>query len=118
MDKSQGKSPLNVTDLVIGDDGAMYFTIGGRGTASGLYRVTYTGKESTAAAWEPNTEGAEARALRRKIETFHGKADPKALDFIWPHLNSPDRALRYAARIALEAQPVTTWQTRALEEDR
>lgn len=116
VDKSQGKSPLNLTDLVIGDDGAMYFCIGGRGTASGLYRVTYTGKESTAPAWTPNTEGAEARALRRKLETFHGKADPKALDFIWPHLNSPDRAIRYAARIALEAQPVTTWQTRALEE--
>lgn len=116
MDKSKGKVPLNVTDLIIGDDGAMYFTIGGRGTASGLYRVTYTGKESTAAAWTPNTEGAEARALRRKLEAFHGKADPKALDFIWPHLNSPDRAIRYAARIALEAQPVASWRTRALEE--
>ena len=116
VDKSKGKSPLNVTDLIIGDDGAMYFTIGGRGTASGLYRVSYTGKESTVAAWEPNKEGAEARALRRQIEAFHGTANPKALDFIWPHLNSPDRALRYAARIALEAQPVATWQARALEE--
>ena len=116
VDKAKGKSPLNVTDLIIGDDGAMYFTIGGRGTASGLYRVSYTGKESTALAWTPNTEGAEARALRRKLETYHGKADPKALDFIWPHLNSPDRAIRFAARVALEAQPVTTWQTRALAE--
>ena len=116
MDKSKGKSPLNVTDLVIGDDGAMYFTIGGRGTASGLYRVSYTGKESTAPAWTPNTEGAEARALRRKLEAYHGKADPKALDFIWPHLNSADRSIRFAARVALEAQPVTTWQARALEE--
>ena len=116
MDKSKGKSPLNLTDLVIGDDGAMYFTIGGRGTASGLYRVSYTGKESTTAAWEPNKEGAEARALRRKLEAFHGKPDPKALDFIWPHLNSPDRSIRFAARVALEAQPVTTWQARALEE--
>ena len=26
----------------------MYFTIGGRRVQSGLYRVTYTGKESTA----------------------------------------------------------------------
>lgn len=116
VDKDKGKSPLNVTDLIIGEDGAMYFTIGGRGTAAGLYRVTYTGKESTTAAWEPNKEGAEARALRRKIEAFHGKADPKALDFIWPHLSNPDRAIRYAARIALEAQPVPTWQARALEE--
>ena len=110
------KPPLNLTDLIIGEDGAMYFVIGGRGTASGLYRVSYAGKESTAPAWQPNQEGAEARALRRKLEAFHGKADPKALDFIWPHLNSPDRAIRYAARIALEAQPVATWQARALEE--
>ena len=110
------KPPLNLTDLVIGDDGAMYFVIGGRGTASGLYRVSYTGRESTAPAWEANKEGAGARALRRRLESYHGKADPTALDFIWPHLNSPDRAIRFAARVALEAQPVTTWQSRALEE--
>lgn len=116
VDKSKEKPPLNVTDLVIGEDGAMYFTIGGRETAAGLYRVTYTGGESTAPAWTPNTAGAEARALRRKIESFHGKANPGALDFIWPHLNSPDRSIRYAARIALEAQPLETWKSRALEE--
>ncbi|MSU34754.1 MAG: c-type cytochrome [Pedosphaera sp.] len=116
MDKAKGKPPLNITDLVIGDDGAMYFTAGGRGTAAGLYRVSYTGPESTANAWKPNTAGAEARALRRQIEAFHGKPDPRALDFIWPHLNSPDRAIRYAARIALEAQPVATWETHALSE--
>ena len=43
------KTPLNLTDVVIGDDGALYFTTGGRNTQSGLYRVTYTGNESTAA---------------------------------------------------------------------
>jgi putative heme-binding domain-containing protein len=32
--------PLNVTDLEFGPDGAMYFVTGGRGTQSGLYRVT------------------------------------------------------------------------------
>ncbi len=110
------KPPLNLTDLIIGDDGAMYFTIGGRGTPSGLYRVTYTGQESTAPAWRPNTAGAEARKLRHQLEAFHGKADPKALDFLWPHLNSPDRSIRYAGRIALEAQPVAQWQERALAE--
>ncbi len=116
IDKAKGKAPLNITDLVIGNDGAMYFTAGGRGTAAGLYRVTYTGLESTATAWTPNTAGAEDRALRRQIEAFHGKSDPRAVDFIWPHLNSPDRAIRYAARIALEAQPVATWEARSLDE--
>ena len=33
------------TDVVVNRDGAMYVTIGGRGTQSGLYRVIYTGKE-------------------------------------------------------------------------
>ncbi|MCW5559524.1 MAG: c-type cytochrome, partial [Verrucomicrobiae bacterium] len=110
------KPPLNLTDAIIGDDGAMYFTIGGRGTASGLYRVTYHGSDSIAASDEPNREGAEARALRRRLESFHGKADPAALDALWPSLNSPDRALRYAARIALESQPVAAWKDRALAE--
>lgn len=116
IDPSKNKAPLNVTDLVIGKDGAMYFTIGGRDTAAGLYRVTYAGSESTAPAWTPNTVGAEARALRRQLESYHGKADTRALDFLWPHLGSPDRSIRYAARIALEAQPHAEWQARALSE--
>ena len=116
VEAGKPKPPLNVTDLIIGNDGAMYFTIGGRGTASGFYRVSYTGSESTAPSIAPNQAGSEARALRHQIEAFHGQPNPKALDFIWPHLNSPDRSIRYAARIALEAQPVEQWKARALAE--
>lgn len=36
--------PLNVTDLDVGPDGAMYFCTGGRGTAGGVYRVIYKGE--------------------------------------------------------------------------
>ncbi len=112
------KPPLNLTDVIIGADGNMYFTIGGRGTVSGLYRVAYKGKESVKPSTAPNQEGLAARELRRKLEALHGKAstDGKAIAFLWPHLNSPDRALRYAARIALEAQPVSEWKDRALSE--
>ncbi|HEY6228418.1 MAG TPA: heme-binding protein, partial [Verrucomicrobiae bacterium] len=85
--------PLPLTDMVIGDDGALYFMIGGRRTAAALYRVTYTGTESTSPATKDNT-GAEARALRRQIEAFHGHKDPKAVDFVWPHLASSDRWIR------------------------
>ncbi|MEM6691042.1 MAG: heme-binding protein, partial [Planctomycetota bacterium] len=35
--------PLNVTDLEVGPDGAMYFCTGGRGTSGGIYRVFYKG---------------------------------------------------------------------------
>ena len=111
------KRPLNVTDLVIGNDGAMYFTIGGRGVQSGLYRVSYTGSESTAPA-PAETAGAEARKTRHELEAFHGREDAKAVEAAWAHLDSPDRYLRYAARIALEWQPVATWKDRALAEKR
>ncbi len=35
--------PLNVTDLDVGPDGWLYFVTGGRGTAGGVYRVTWKG---------------------------------------------------------------------------
>ena len=64
-------SPLPMTDVVINPgDGAMYFTIGGRKVQSGLYRVTYTGSESTAPAPAPTT-GETARDERHRIEAYH-----------------------------------------------
>src|SRR6185436_18493295 len=82
---------------------------------------TYVGpQESTPApsATEraAETDAAKARALRHQLEAFHGKKDPAAIDAAWPHLNSNDRFIRYAARIAVEAQDVNLWQERALKE--
>jgi putative heme-binding domain-containing protein len=36
--------PLNVTDLEVSPDGAIFFCTGGRGTAGGVYRVVYKGE--------------------------------------------------------------------------
>ncbi len=106
--------PLNVADVEIGPDGAMYFVCGGRGTQSRLYRVTYAGSESTepVAPGKPN----ELVELRRKLEAFHGKKDPQAVRIAWPHLNHSDRFVRFAARIAIEHQDVESWKYRALNE--
>lgn len=106
-------TPLPVTDAVVGKDGALYFAVGGRGAQSGLYRVTYTGGGSTAEAGGEDA-GSPARAQRRRLEAFHGKKDGAAIDAAWPHLGSPDRFLRYAARIALEHQPIDGWRDKAL----
>lgn len=111
--------PLPVTDVVINRDGAMYFTMGGRRTQSGLYRVTYTGRESTAKTGPvPDAAAARARQRRRQLESFHGRRDPNALDVAWSQLNSSDRRLRYAARIAIEHQAPARWRERALAEQR
>lgn len=112
------KAPNNVTDIVIGADGALYFTTGGRGTQAQLFRVTYTGKESTAPADTHDADGAEARALRHKLEAFHGHEDAKAIETAWPHLGDADRFIRYAARLAIESQPVAQWKEKALAESK
>jgi len=111
--------PLPVTDVAVGPDGALYFTVGGRGAQSALYRVSYVGDESTAAAPPLADAAAEsARALRRRLETYHGRRDPAAIDAAWPHLDSDDRVLRYAARVAIEHQDLPLWRDKALAETR
>jgi len=124
-------TPLNVSDLEFGRDGAMYFITGGRGTQSGLYRVSYDGQSRSVPSppvvgseyvseppltWRELRQAAKARELRHKLESFQGRTDPRAIDFVWPHLASEDRFLRTAARIALEWQDVKLWQDRALNE--
>jgi len=37
-------SPLNVTDLEVAPNGALYFSTGGRGTEGGIYRVVWLGR--------------------------------------------------------------------------
>lgn len=109
-------APLPITDAIIHPhDGAMYFTIGGRRVQSGVYRVTWTGSESTAPA-DLSASVSPARELRRHLERFHGKQQPEAIAEAWPYLNHSDRFIRWAARTAIEHQPASQWETRALEE--
>ena len=112
-------SPLPLTDIVVNPkDGALYFAIGGRTTMSGLYRVTYVGKESTAqAVVDPQFEMNIDRRARGMLESYYGKKDPKAVEAAWPFLSSKDRFLRYAARTVLEFQDPATWQKKALAEN-
>jgi putative heme-binding domain-containing protein len=106
--------PLPLTDVLIHpEDGAMYFAVGGRGTQSAVYRVTYTGKESTAPAAAPKQTAAQA--LRRKLEALHNDGTgTAAVAEAWPHLAHPDRWVRYAARVAIERQPASAWAPRLL----
>jgi putative heme-binding domain-containing protein len=102
--------PFSVTDAVIRpQDGHMYVTIGGRGGQSALYRISYQGTESTApATWFPATP---EQKLRRELEALREAApSAAALAKAWPHMGHPDRWVRYAARIAVEHQPVAAWR--------
>ena len=113
-------SPLNVTDLAFGPDGWLYFVTGGRGTQSGLYRVRATGEGTPNLIGEDSDDPAAtdvARRLRRQLESYHSRVDPVGLELAWVWLGSSQSALQTAARIALEAQPLDQWKTRALDAD-
>ena len=118
--------PLNVTDLTFGPDGALYFVTGGRGTRSGLYRVSWQGEPvaaaaggvANAAAVPPDAADAPstaARSLRRSLEAWSAGPPPE-LAVIWPQLGNPDPWIRNAARRALELRPLGEWSERSLTE--
>jgi putative heme-binding domain-containing protein len=112
------RTPLPLTDVAIGPDGALYFTVGGRGTQSELYRVTYVGKEATAPVDARDARHADMRELRHKLEHYQQPTEDgaKAVEFVYPYLGHGDRFLRYAARVALEHQKPALWQDRVLAE--
>src|SRR3954454_9856367 len=83
-----------VTDMVVHPDGNLYVTIGGRGTQSGLYRISYVGGEPPSPAAPASAPvAARARDERHKLESSHGKLDPAAITAALPYLSSPDRHL-------------------------
>jgi putative heme-binding domain-containing protein len=110
-------APMPVCDMIVHPfDNSMYFVTGGRATSSAIYRVTYVGDESTDEVSGEDTHFADARRQRRTLEAYHGGEHADAVDDAWPFLGDADRRLRFAARIAIENQPVSQWRDRALAE--
>jgi putative heme-binding domain-containing protein len=111
-------APLPLTDGMMGPDGALYFLTGGRKLESHLYRVYY--KDNTSSNTALTSSGSptanEARKIRHDLEQYHYATNPKAIDFAWPYLKHADRFIRYAARVAVESQPVQLWSEKALSE--
>jgi len=117
-------APLNVCDMAFGRDGALYFITGGRGSQSGLYRVTWDGSSASANTLPVDSvtsadsrtgelpTAEQSREIRRRLEVYHQRSDDSALDFIWTQLGSSDEWLRFSARVALENHPPDAWRDR------
>jgi putative heme-binding domain-containing protein len=57
----------------------------------------------------------EENKIRHQLEDYHMQR-AGAVAFAWPYLKHNDRFIRYAARIAVEHQPVAEWQDKVLNE--
>jgi putative heme-binding domain-containing protein len=106
--------PFAVVDAIIGHDGAMYMVTGGRNTQSAVWRIRYAG-DADMTLPPPAKLSAEAK-LRRQLETMHRPGEG-TVAAVWPHLSHPDRFVRFAARIAVEHQPVAQWQSKVFSEN-
>lgn len=117
--------PLNVTDGCIGPDGTMWFITGGRGTQSGLYRITpvHPEKETKPASAKFAYSSSGMSQVRDVLEDRVpdlglGKMEPKAdFKYAWEHLGIADPFARLAARLWVERTPVAEWRSHAIAED-
>ncbi|MEE2734606.1 MAG: hypothetical protein VYC57_04525 [Verrucomicrobiota bacterium] len=116
-------TPLPLTDILINPrDRAMYFTIGGRRVQSGLYRVTYRGKEGVGLPKPSTLPRHSPRASRQKMELLLRKGarlqTPEDLARLWTNIaDGSDRGLRHVARAVLEKHPVELWKALVLGEE-
>jgi putative membrane-bound dehydrogenase-like protein len=81
-------APMNVTDLVVGPDGALYFTMGGRGSQGGVYRIVVDAPKTTPKPEgdllqrllaQPQPLAAWSRAELRKLWKDASEADRKTV---------------------------------------
>jgi len=135
-------APMNVTDLATGPDGALYFTMGGRGTQGGVYRIVNSvpqaernieldAKEVEAlnrgkAIWDIGVgeqkdaekviiealKDTDALVRRRACEALVRAGIEPPVDSVWPLLDDKDRFVRHAARLVLERIEPSKWAQR------
>ena len=97
--------PLNVNDIEVGPDGALYFSIGGRNTEGGVYRIVYEGNQlatpkplapsAELAVTQPQPNSVWARARIRKIKNQLGSSwQPELLKIAQDSQQSAERRSR------------------------
>ena len=121
-----GGRPLNVTDVCIGPDGAMWFTTGGRGTQSGLYRVSFPGPITPDYSRRSGRRGWDSREdmqFESAVKDLYGiglKPSTNDLtrvpELVFQAQATQGSHLRHAASFALRSFAPSLWQDRVLSE--
>jgi putative heme-binding domain-containing protein len=97
--------PMNITDLDVSPDGAIYFCTGGRGTAGGIYAIRWTGKPKDI---DEEDDKSIAKAIRQpQLQSAWGRQSvamiKRNLATEWDEeiagvAYSPDNPARYRTR--------------------
>jgi putative heme-binding domain-containing protein len=105
-------APMNVTDLAVGKDGALYFTMGGRNTQGGVYRIVRT--DNPARPKQPDKDNTKARrratvaAAEQPLSAWGREQFKEAVK------GRADTALNELIEVAEDAEAPTPLRLRAL----
>ena len=92
--------PLNVTDGCIGPDRAMWFITGGRGTQSGLYRITFSGQPTTRSDVNAKPhQGSDRFALHAARLKVESNASERSIDQITTFEDGPEALSRWLVAV-------------------
>ena len=106
--------PLNITDMIVGPDGALYFVTGGNGTDTGLFRIVWNGKPNKPS--KKKSSKKDLIALRKNLENYHFESDTVGLGIALRYVAHDDRFIRNAARVILERIPPRIWASNVMNE--
>ena len=92
--------PLNVTDGCIGPDRAMWFITGGRGTQSGLYRITFSGGSASPAQVNAKAiQGPDRFALHAARLQAESTASERSMDQVTSFKEGPEALSRWLVAV-------------------
>ena len=107
--RQRGQFGFAPTDAVVGTDGSLYVSVGGRGTRGGVYRVTVAGTPVSAWPGEPETAPEKARVCASAPQPLSSWSRE-----IWRPLAKTAGRQEFV-RIALSTQEPVPHRVRALE---
>lgn len=109
-------TPLPITNAIAGSDGHFYFLTGGRRLSSHLYRLRYNGPQTEKETRTLDPQFRSFKNIRDFLEEKHGNISPYTVQDSWPFLSHEDEFISYAARIAIEHQPLNSWINMLMKE--
>lgn len=111
-------APMNITDLEVGPDGALYFTLGGRGTPGGIYRVVAVPRGQATDSFTDQPLAAWSRAATSDVLS---RADfDRGYPFEKPALdptNSTHQRIQYMTLAYIHKHPLSVATLAALAQD-
>jgi len=84
-------APMNVTDIAVGPEGALYFSLGGRGTRGGVFCIRYTRNQGTVPTTQRPAETDLAGRLLGTPQPLAAYSRP-GLRRLWQEATAQERA--------------------------